>query len=87
MSQHISGEVGNTIRQDNGEFITSGTLRIRKSLIVAYMQQHDLEKKEDVGVKFLIGHGWIGADFDHDGTQKELQRLDWIFKKEYGVEK
>jgi hypothetical protein len=82
MSQHVHGNMSQTVANDYGEFLTSGNLRVRKELIKAYLIHFDSEKNVHTGVKFLIDHGWILADFDDEGSKKEILRLDWLFKKD-----
>lgn len=79
----VSGNVQQVLVHDNGDFLTSGEVRFRKDLCTAYMKHYDPEKQKCVGVKFLIGNGWLIADHDGDeACEKEIQRVDWIYKKD-----
>lgn len=86
MSQHITGEVGQNIRQDLGEFISIGDMRVRRDLIVTYSgcALTDDPKGRKHGIKLIVNNGAIGIPFDtEEEVNKELARLDWIFKKEH----
>ncbi len=86
MSQHIHGEVGQTISQDLGEFIFVGPARVRKDTIVAYhySQFTDEEPNSKWGVALHTTHGRIGAPTgpDRESADKVIEQLDWIFAKD-----
>jgi hypothetical protein len=85
MSQHITGEVGQNVRQDFGEFVTIGDVRLRRDLIVAYnwCPITDDPKGRTHGVRALVNNGWIGIPVgSEEEMNKAIERLDWIFKKE-----
>lgn len=79
----VGGNVSQHMRYDYGEFLTSGNLRLRTDLITAYMCHFDKEANKKTGVKFLVSGGWLIADHDGDeACDKEIQRIDWIFRGE-----
>lgn len=100
MSQHISGNVGQILEHEFGEFIIVNELRVRKSLIQAYNAVHfkgqvttDGPGGNPVGPDGLT-HGVAltimnsGRIFipcpDSETADKEVAKLDWLFKKDYG---
>lgn len=86
MSQHVSGEIGQTLRQDYGEFVTIGDIRVRKELISSYLPLPITQKIEGQSEKWIVNiyaGAWMSAAFESDEErQKTLQRLDWIYKKD-----
>ncbi len=85
MSQHISGEVGQSIRHDYGEFIHIGEFRLRKELITIYAPNYitDDPKGRKFGILITVSGERYGlAIGTEEETKIELEKLDWIFKKE-----
>jgi hypothetical protein len=80
--------VYSTHQSDLGEFITIGSLRIRKNLIRAYIlcrSNPDFEPNPALpfGVNMLVEGQWLTADFKTlEESEKAIVMLDWIFKKE-----
>lgn len=92
MSQHVSGNMQQTMTTEHGPFVTIGNMRVRKSLIVAYSFAQ-IEWKEDsgmpkpptmFGINIHLGHMWNTAFLESpEAVEEKIQQLDWIFKKEY----
>ncbi len=85
MSQHISGDIGQSVRQDYGDFIQVGHVRVRKDLIKSYALAsmiNDAENKP-YGIRLVVDHDIVGIGIgSKEETLIEVHRLDWIFKKE-----
>lgn len=87
MSQHVSGHIGQSVSNEYGYFITIGGTRIRKSLIMAYAHGEAVDEKTNTLAYFvvvLIQGSWIKTKVQPlDDVTKEIEQLDWIFKKDY----
>ena len=91
MSQHISGNVSSAVSQEYGEFMTIDNIRVRKSLIQAYSCGSTVNKEDNLktyAVALLINNAWLGCSDHTDKKEVDtiVERLDWIFKKDYGAE-
>lgn len=82
--QHITGEVGQSIRHDYGEFIKIGCVRLRKELIVSYSWTPISDMPDTpFGIRVFVSGGWIVCPVGtREETEKDLLRLDWFFKKD-----
>jgi hypothetical protein len=84
MSQDISGAISQYVRNELGEFITIGDVRVRKSCVVAYNWctiQGD--EGRPFGIKVTTPYTqWGSAIGSREETDKLIERLDWIFKGE-----
>ena len=85
MSQHITGNVGQSVSHEDGPFLTIGVFRVRQSLIQAYCvgkKSDEANTAHGVNITFSNGQCFIGLD-NEEAAQKEVERLDWLFKKYY----
>lgn len=90
MSQHITGNVGQNVRQDLGDFISICGHRVRKDLVTIYdsakfseEQRDEEDKSKDYGVRVHICSIWFGIPVGtKEEAEKEVERLDWIYKKQ-----
>lgn len=80
----MTGDVGQSVRQDYGEFIQIKSFRIRRDLILMYGEHISPDyTKFAVWVHYHEGHhGFAIACDSKEEMQGLVQRLDWIFKKE-----
>lgn len=83
--EHVSGNIGNTVIHDYGDFLTIKNFRIRKEQILTYASFS--ETKEEKKSYWLsvwtagIGHH-ISIQFDSiEDAESAAQKLDWEFKK------
>lgn len=88
MSQHISGDIGQSVSYEYGEFIRIGGARIRKALIKGYTPattpKELLENKEmnfkPFGLNVFYDGPTISQTFDtEEERDKAMERLDWLF--------
>lgn len=82
MSQHVSGHIGQSVSNEYGPFITIDEFRFRKSLIQAYGILRDLTKNI-AGIRLTVNNVGYEIQLSADHAEKEVQKLDWLFKKEY----
>ncbi len=82
--EHITGNLGQSIRNDYGEFVTIGTFRVRKELIIVYANNLHPDHK---GIFLILSGGTHTCSpiADDEEIKKTLERLDWIYKKDQQV--
>lgn len=82
----MSGDIGQTVKQDFGDFVEIGGFRIRKELIVCYHVLDELSgdpfgRKHGVGIKTT--HCGLGIPVaSREEAETLVTRLDWIFAKD-----
>ena len=94
---YISGNIGQNHTTDLGPFLTIGNVRFRKDSVLFYTPSHwpddHIEKMKTDNCKIpyfkygihmqLVGHVvGIPISDNYDDVLKEVERLDWIFKKD-----
>jgi hypothetical protein len=88
MSQHISGNVGNTVSHDYGDFVQVGRVRVRKDMVTCYFEvlpELINDRKEGWSyfyINYNVGSHNFGCGPDEESASELVARLDWIFKKD-----
>lgn len=86
MSQHITGSVGQTVQNDYGDFVTIAETRMRKDLIIAYCLAEEVTgdpRGWTNGLIITLSYKTLAIPMEtKEKAQVELEKLDWIFKKE-----
>lgn len=80
---HVSGNIGQSVSNDYGEFITIGDTRMRKDLIIFYClcPISDDPSNRPFGIKVSTPYFPIGVAIGtKEEAEKEVLRLDWLFK-------
>lgn len=89
MSQHISGNIGQSVAHDLGEFVQIGPkLRLRRDLIIGYDPYkgpgggaaNPTEEVEGLHLWFQGGQQFLTMPLAE--AEKEAARLDWLYKGE-----
>lgn len=91
--QHMTGNIGQSVRHDYGDFIKVGSFSIRLEQIIFYAPIYINEEPTpetapllpgNYGIRMSIaGYGQIAIPISNDLSvvKKEIERLDWLFKK------
>lgn len=82
--EHVTGSIGQSVRQDYGEFISISYFRVRKELVTAYsLTAIGDDDEKPFGIRLCVNHDIIGIPI---GSREEamiwLEKLDWIYKKD-----
>lgn len=92
MSQHLSGDIGQSVRYEFGEFVFIpykwGTWRVRVDQIISYVdmnhaERSDTEEQNHYILRLaVVGDASIGLEFSSvEELKAAAERLDWVFKK------
>lgn len=86
MSNYISGNVGNTVSTEHGEFIQIGpNFTVRASLVQAFsIADGDENGKETVLIIIFSGYSHALPYSTPELCKQQFEQLKWFYAKQYG---